>query len=67
MGTDVVPASANICETVASDKEIVGDIRPLSRFDMEGLSKSHAECTLRLRGTKVCRGVTNNYVWYWQL
>lgn len=37
MGADIIPASADVCEAVAADEEVVGDIWPLLRFNMKGL------------------------------
>lgn len=65
MSTDEIPASANVCEAIASDEEVISDIRPFSRFDVESLSKSHMHCTFRLRLAEFRGGVTDNYIWYW--
>lgn len=65
MSTNVVPASTDVRKTVASDEEVVTDVRPLSGLDMESLSKPHMERAIRLRLAEVGGGVTDDHIGYW--
>lgn len=67
MGADVVPAPADVRESVAADEEVVADVRPFSRLDVEGLGESHVKRTLGLRGAEVRDGVTDDHVGHRQL